>query len=182
MFRFNLKKTIQALGVLFREEHVARMAYIRLLKLLYIADRESVKETGLPITGDHAVAMDHGPVLSRVYDLVKGEAVGTDIWNHFYRRNHYNLEMTQEPDIGELSRYEIEKLQEVAKRHEDDNDWQIVVQTHKFPEWKQNKPEKGSSRNIPFQAILQAVGRDKDLPAISQYQQDEKIYDAIFGD
>lgn len=182
MFRFKLKKTIQAIAVLFREEHVERMPYIRLLKLLYVADRESLQETGRPITGDHVVAMDHGPVLSRTYDLIKGETVGTDVWSGFFRRCHYLLEIVAQPDVGELSRYEIEKLQSVAKRHEDDNDWHIVNQTHAFDEWKRNQPVSGSSRPIPFEDVLRAVGREKDLESIAKYQQDEQVYDRIFGD
>lgn len=39
------------------------MSYLRMLKLLYLADRESLKETGHTITGDRVVAMEHGPVL-----------------------------------------------------------------------------------------------------------------------
>jgi hypothetical protein len=35
-------------------------------KLLYLADRESLKKTGRPITGDRVVAMEHGPVLRSV--------------------------------------------------------------------------------------------------------------------
>jgi hypothetical protein len=48
------------------ELHGDRMEYVRLLKLLYIADREMMAEAGAPVTGDRAVAMDHGPVLSHV--------------------------------------------------------------------------------------------------------------------
>jgi len=49
-----------------------RIDYLRLLKLLHIADREWLAETGESITGDRAYAMKYGPVLSSIYDLVKG--------------------------------------------------------------------------------------------------------------
>ncbi len=181
MFTFRLEKAIQATGVLFRQEHVKRMAYLRLLKLLYIAERESLKETGRPIIGDHVVAMDHGPVFTRVYSLVKGEAVGTDVWNNYLVKDHYHLELSHSPDVGELSRYEVEKLQEVGKRYEDWNDWEVVRETHSFEEWKNNIPIKGSSLPIPFAHILKAVGRDKDTEAIAQFHKDSQIYDNIFG-
>lgn len=38
-----------------------------------LADREAYAKWGKPITGDTAVSMKHGPVLSTVYDLTKGE-------------------------------------------------------------------------------------------------------------
>ena len=43
-FRFSTKKTIQAVGVLLRLAK-GRIARLRLLKLLYIADRESLRDS-----------------------------------------------------------------------------------------------------------------------------------------
>ncbi len=182
MFRFKLMKTIQAVGVLFREEHTGRMPYIRLLKLLYLADRASLRETGHPITGDHVVAMDNGPVLSKVYNLIKGEAVGTDVWNQFFRTSHYSIEQIKELDVGELSRFEVETLRSVARERENDDDWQVVEQTHLFPEWVKNQPATGSSRPIPFADILEAVGRTGDLESIVRSEKDAEVYDRIFGE
>jgi hypothetical protein len=50
-FPLNVEKAIQAVGVLFRNDRVRRMNYMRVLKLLYIADREALGETGRPIIG-----------------------------------------------------------------------------------------------------------------------------------
>ena len=58
-FHFNLDKTMQAIAALLHFHGTKEMSYLRLLKILYIADRESLKETGRPITGDHVVAMEH---------------------------------------------------------------------------------------------------------------------------
>ena len=49
-FRFNFEKTLQAAGVLMSSDG-DRMEHMRLLKLMYIADREMLAETGSPITG-----------------------------------------------------------------------------------------------------------------------------------
>jgi hypothetical protein len=45
----SVPKTIQAIGVLLRQDGVRCMNYMRLLKLLYIADRETLRRTGRPI-------------------------------------------------------------------------------------------------------------------------------------
>jgi uncharacterized phage-associated protein len=71
--RFHFEKSLQAAGVLLHLEG-GRMPYMRLLKLLYIADREMLAETAKPVTGDRAYAMKNGPVLSHVYALIKGES------------------------------------------------------------------------------------------------------------
>src|SRR5260370_29287174 len=55
------------------QEAGGRMEYLRLIKLLGLADRESWREVNRPITGDDYVAMKCGPVASRTFDLVKTE-------------------------------------------------------------------------------------------------------------
>ena len=67
-FVFNDRKTAQAAAWLLDRQE-GRMPYLKLIKLLYLADRQSLIESGYPITGDRLVSMDRGPVLSRVLDL-----------------------------------------------------------------------------------------------------------------
>lgn len=157
-YRFHLAKTIEAVGVLLRDVPGARMTRIRLLKLLYIADRESMRVTGRPITGDRVVAMEQGPVLSRVYDCIKGECGELPTWERFFVSEGIDVRMKEPPGLGELSRLEIETLQRVARERADKDEWQIVGETHLFPEWVENNPGK-SSKAIPFERILAAVGR-----------------------
>lgn len=57
----DVEKAIQAVGVLLRREG-KRASRLRLLKLLYIADRISLQKTGTPILGSKVVALKHGPV------------------------------------------------------------------------------------------------------------------------
>jgi uncharacterized phage-associated protein len=71
VFRFNIEKTIQAIAAFLYFHQSDEMSYLRMLKLLYLADRESLKETGRSIASDRVVAMEHGPVLSSVYELIE---------------------------------------------------------------------------------------------------------------
>src|SRR5438477_7194490 len=105
-FQFNIDKTMQAIATLLRFHNTKEMSYLRMLKLLYIADRESLKETGRPITGDHVVAMAHGPVLSGVFDLIKGAHSEWKIWADHFQKNGYRIEVTTDPGVGKLSKYE----------------------------------------------------------------------------
>jgi len=43
-----------------------------LSKVLFIADRDHLRQFGRPVTGDAYIAMDNGPVPSRVYDIING--------------------------------------------------------------------------------------------------------------
>ena len=45
-----------------------------LLKTLFLADRSHLNEWGRPVTFDNYCAMEHGPVPSLAYDLLKGNA------------------------------------------------------------------------------------------------------------
>jgi len=155
------------------------MSYLRLIKLLYIADRESLKETGRKITRDRTVAMKNGPVLSGIYDLIKGRHEAADEWSQKIRKDGYQVELVDDPGSGQLSRYEIKKLREVAERYKDQSDWAIVdYVTHRFQEWIKNDPKKSgaSVRAIPLEDILAAVGRANDLDWIVE---DDEAVDAL---
>src|SRR5437867_894691 len=131
-----IQKTIEAIGVLFRTEGVRQMSALRLLKLLYMADRESLKETGRVITGDRVVAMEHGPVLSNVYDLIQGQHADLPRWSEFFTSTGYRINEVKEPGVARLSRQELNRLQEVAQRNMDKSDWEVAELTHEFEEWK----------------------------------------------
>ena len=55
---FSTLKAAQAVAVLLRGVPDGRMDYRKLMVLLYMADRESIKEAGHPITGD-SYSWDH---------------------------------------------------------------------------------------------------------------------------
>jgi uncharacterized phage-associated protein len=134
------------------------MEYLRLLKLLYIADRENVRETGDPITFSRSVAMDNGPLSSEVYDLIKGEREDEGEWSQYISTHGNSVRLITDPGRGLLTKGEIAKLNEVSMKFESLNTWDLVEHTHTFEEWKVNEPAEGSSRPIPFGAIIEAVG------------------------
>jgi uncharacterized phage-associated protein len=182
-FKLDVLKTIQAIAVLFRSDLCKEMDYLRVLKLLYIADRESLAETGRPITGDQVVAMKLGPVLSGIYDLVKSNPCEPSIWQNFLRKDHYQIELTEDPGTEELSPYEIGKLLEVAKRYKDCGSHDLVEITHEFGEWQRNNPEKSGVKiqPIPFADILAAVGRAEDVEWIRKDAAAADTFDRLIG-
>ena len=142
------------------------MSRLRLLKLLYIADRESLQETARTVTGDHAAALDHGPVLSRTYGCIKGTDAEAPLWERYFRNSDLDVRLVKDPGNDLLSRFEIEKLQAAAARFRDQNDWEVAEFTHAFREWIAHKPEAGSSRPIPVRSILEAVGLGEEVDEI----------------
>jgi len=61
------------------------MPYIRLLTLMYIAERELLAQKATPLTGDIYMAMVHGPVLSHILDLINGKGSKSTEWEGFIR-------------------------------------------------------------------------------------------------
>ncbi len=179
-FHYSTRKIIQAAGVLLRFESTHAMDYFRLLKLLYIADRESLKETGRPIIGQTPVAMKYGPLHSEVYDLIKGQHIDEPQWAKFFQTDGYRIELKEQPGIDTLSRYEIRKLNEVSQRYANLGDWELANLTHDFPEWK-GRVVPGTSQPIPLEDILEAVGRAEDIEEILQDAKEKAIYDRFFA-
>ncbi len=155
---FNTMKSIQAAAVLLNR-HAGRMTRLRLVKLLYIADRESIAETLRPVTGDDIVAMDHGPVPTRIYRLICRRDAESPLWDTYIeQQGDRDLVLIADPGQGKLSRYELGKLGEVADRYRDLKDYKIADITHDFPEWERNQPPEGSKQDISLTDILEASG------------------------
>ena len=68
-FRVNWEKCIDAVDYLARRQDGITQYYVG--KVCYFADKEHLLDYGRPITGDTYVAMEHGPVPSHIYDLLK---------------------------------------------------------------------------------------------------------------
>ena len=135
------------------------MNYLALMKLLYLADREALIRFGKPITGDRVVSMKHGPVLSRVYDLVsqKKQELPDSDWHKFIPRPDafvFTVKYGGVPEVSELSQAEVAIIDEVFARFREWDEWALVDYTHKLPEWEDPKD---SSIPISFENILRGA-------------------------
>jgi len=76
---FNREKAIQS--ILYVTNKLTRKDFHKIFKILYFAERKHMQDWGMPIIGDTYIAMDAGPVPSRVYDMLKivrGDSYMTD--------------------------------------------------------------------------------------------------------
>lgn len=176
------EKIAQVVGVLLRQEPHHTTEYLRVLKMLYIADRESIKEIGRPIIGSQAVAMEHGPLHSKAYDLIKGNHKDAALWFKYFDTERWFIKMNSETDVSELSRYEVTKLEEISKRYYHYDEWQLSKLTHDFVEWERNyKEDSRSSFPIPFEEIIEAVGISEHKDQLLAEQEVHNIAQRIFG-
>lgn len=139
------------------------MPHLKLMKLMYLADREAMREHGFPITGDRFVAMPHGPVLSLTLSHIDGDvessADGWDSW--IGDKADHCVEVIRPVDreaLDELSDADIAVLQQVWDTFGSMTKWQIRDYTHDprhCPEWRDPQ---GSSHAIRYRDVFRALG------------------------
>lgn len=165
-FVFNERKAAQAAAQVLRLQG-RRMPYIKLVQLLYLADRQSLIETGYTVTGDRLVASHHGPTLGRVLDLITWGPVGHSAWQETVSPpENYEVSLqTQEAGADELSEYEIALLAEVNERFGQMDSAELLKYTRSLPEWA-DPP--GESAEIDARLILREAGKsDEEIKATS---------------
>ncbi len=159
-YQFNQKKAAQATAALLRRAGQSKTeSYMKIMKILYYAERESFRQSGRPITGDRIFAMRYGPVLSNVLDLIRDRTFGAKEWADFIVTEHNNIRLAEDPGNDELSPFELDILHKVWNEHKDADPFDLATRTHDLPEYAQNPPPEGSSVEIPVEDILRAVGR-----------------------
>ena len=77
---------------------------LKLMKLMYLAERESLVKYGEPITGDVLVSMKHGPVLSNTLDHINGfidsEEGGWESWISARAGHQLGLQPAHNPPVS----------------------------------------------------------------------------------
>ena len=147
---------------------------IKLVKLLYLAERLSLQRYGEPLTGDRLVSMPNGPVLSMTYDHIQGALPscegGWESWvadraGHVVALRDGSKIRTPEQDLLRLSDSDLEVLTEVWERFGHWDRWKLVRYTHSdaCPEWED--PE-GSSRPISYERLFSKLGYSREQAAV----------------
>ena len=164
---FNERKATEAAAYLLKLRG-GRMSYMKLIKLLYLADREALIGWGQPISTDRYVSMKHGPVLSNVLDLINfgssSEKAGS--WSSMISNPSDNdvslVREISEEDFEELSIAERKLLDEICREYGALDEWTLVDRLHDVGEWRDPH---GTSVPISFSEILRAGGRSEDFIA-----------------
>jgi uncharacterized phage-associated protein len=180
-YHFHPKKAVEA-AAMFLKLHDKPMRYLGLLKLLYMADRIALERIEQPITGDHYVSMDYGPVLSDVYDLMKGRPVedSLPIWTQFISPRHdYKVSLIGDPGNDELCEEEEEIIAEVYQSCGNYDRFDLAKLTHDFPEWQDPH---GGAIPITVESILKSVGKsDKEIEEIQKEAAREMYLDGVLN-
>jgi uncharacterized phage-associated protein len=133
--------------------------HMKLIKLLYLADRRALLQYGRPITFDWYVSMPHGPVLSFTLDRINDSPSPreTSYWHRFIseRRENEVALLGDVPPRDQLSPAEEQLLDAVWQEFGKMNQWDLRDYSHTLPEWRDPK---GSSLPIEIRDILLGEG------------------------
>lgn len=144
-----------AVASFFLEQAGGELEDLKLMKLMYLAEREAVRQRNLGITGDKFYSMKNGPVLSQTLDRLNPQDGQYDdgIWReHISVPSQWKVRLDKPFDYSRtLSRRELSILSQVWSQFGPWSKWELVNHVHGFSEWR----NPGSSRlPIAFQDIL----------------------------
>jgi uncharacterized phage-associated protein len=188
-FNYNPLKAVQAAALLLKL-HRTPMNYMKLLKLLYMCDRISLQTNDESITGDTYCSMKFGPVLSHIYNLIKGEGEESHqhVWDAYISRrksnyqtlNDYTVKLLQDPGDLELSDDEGSIIEGVYSLYGKMDQFDLAHFTHLyFPEW--HSPGNGATP-IAVEDILRSVGKTpEEIAHIKQDVERENYIDRVLA-
>jgi uncharacterized phage-associated protein len=181
---------------MFKERKAAQMAaflldraggklnVLKLTKLLYLAERESMKAHGIQISGDRMVSMPKGPVLSQTLDLTSGHTISQDWEALIEDREQHDVTLRKtvtREDFKDMSDATLTVLESVWAEFGNKDQWELVDFTHDHcAEWEDPN---GSSLPIPAKRVFAAVGMDHETAEfMAKELQAQNYFDSILGD
>lgn len=180
----DIEKLMQTVGYVLRKYNGV-LNYTKLIKILYLADRKSMQETGYSITGDSYVSMKDGPVLSELYSLIKNrfnDRITQYYWNSKFQTDNYDIHLLS-PFIsdGLLSKAETDSLDSIDSEFHNNSYSQLIDYVHNpknCPEWKNTQ----SSIPISESEILRNVGfSDEDIKILEEEKESYKDEDELIA-
>lgn len=119
--QFDKTKALNAL--LYVANRVQRKDFHKIFKVIYFADRQHLADWGRPITGDTYIAMEAGPVPSRLYDILKivrGDSYMPDtegLGRYFQVENWMYMHPLVDADLNKLSVNEQKALSDAIEKY-----------------------------------------------------------------
>jgi len=139
------KITIEAIRYIL--EDCGECDKLKIIKLLYFADKYHLMKYGQSITNDRHIAMEHGPVNSLALDILcfNDLVLHEDEINYTYKllkqTGKYtfiaNIEFTKK--LNYLSESGKEALDYIIQRFGKMSGFKLTDYAHRLPEWKQYK-------------------------------------------
>ena len=167
--QFDRIKALNAL--LYVANRIQRKDFHKIFKIIYFADRQHLADWGKPITGDTYIAMEAGPVPSRMYDMMKivrGDSYHPDmegLGKFFQVENWMYVRPLVDADLNKLSRNEQEALDDSIRKYAQLSYDEIKEKSHDVA-WRSTARD----FSIKWEDIAREAGLDsEELECINEY-------------
>jgi uncharacterized phage-associated protein len=139
-----------------------RMHYLKLIKLMYLIEREALLRWGFPLTNDELYSMENGCVMSHTLNLITEEQWPESYWRQFISGplGDFEIQLNQKPELDEVSEAERELVHEVFRSYGNWNRWNLAKLTHNLPEYRETP--RGQRQPIDYQDILLGAKKSED--------------------
>ena len=114
---------------------------MKVIKLLWIADRYHLRKYGRTVTGDEYLAMNYGPVASTTRDLIeKTEFLNLEEVKYSEQYiepvGKYEVQSKKKPDLQYLAETDKEALNFSISKFGSLDQFELKDISHRYPEWK----------------------------------------------
>ena len=145
LLEFDYKKATQAINYLTKKEG-GQIDKLKLIKLIYLADRYHLRRYGRPMANDTYFAMRLGPVGSSVKDIAEMSSQFLDDEERNYAGKYIargainnTVVSIANVDSDVFSKSEIEALDFAYNEFGNKSESTLVGITHRYPEWTKFK-------------------------------------------
>jgi len=138
--------------------------YIKLAKLMYLADREALLSLGFTLTKGTHFSLPKGPIVGEVNDLLSQSAhyKGVGFWeDHVRREGKYAVRLVKDPGRSLLGEPHLKVLEGIQAKHGGKDKWELVEYCEALPEYRKPRGTK-KSHLISYIRILRLAGRCQD--------------------
>jgi hypothetical protein len=158
-FPVNDRKATDAVARLL-EKSGGAADYLRVVKLVYLADRDSIIRRGIPIVGGRYYSMRCGPTVGEVMNFANLEQNASGWTDHILPRQGTLLQLKQPPAYGSLSQAELDILDGVVEEHASRSTAGLVKWCHQY--CHEYEHVYWGRRKIEVESILRAGGKTAD--------------------
>ena len=137
---------------------------LKLLKLMYLAEREAMRRFLLPIIGDDIFAMEKGMALSNTARLAQGEGEVDGDWNQHIVRTAQGLGIRKgvaARSLDCLSEDDLGVIHGVWERYGRKTQYELVdVVHHQLPEYKQHWDDAAHKTHavpVPYETLYRTI-------------------------
>lgn len=145
--RFKFDKTEATQVILWLLHRHGIMDKLKLVKMVFFADREHLARYGRPIVGGAYVAMPHGPVSSELLNYINGVNAADE---RSFELDGVNLRPRSLVNEEYLSESDIAVLEDVDREYGRYDPWTLRNMTHQLKAYQKNYPPGSSNASLPL--------------------------------